>query len=94
VSNLPAVSTIGKFTASVARTGGKFATVVVDTNGAPDLQISPQIFDKNLNDPNVIFRNFGKMIYEKNMKQIISWHCPFKNLFIESNIFSQTKVNL
>ncbi len=31
---------------SVVDTGGKFATRVVDTGGANDLQISPQIFEK------------------------------------------------
>jgi hypothetical protein len=43
-----------------------------------DLQISQPIFDKILNDPSVIFRDLGKMIHEKNLKQKISGHCPFK----------------
>jgi hypothetical protein len=33
-----------------------------------DLQISPQLFKKFLNDPNVIFRGLGEMIHEKNLK--------------------------
>ncbi len=24
----------------------------------------------------------GKLIHEKNQKQIISWHCPFKHLIM------------
>jgi hypothetical protein len=30
-----------------------------------DLQISPRIFDKIWNDPNVVFSGLGKMIHEK-----------------------------
>ncbi len=47
-----------------------------------DLLISPRIFEKIRNDPNVIFRGLGlpweKVIHEKNLKQKISWHCPLK----------------
>jgi hypothetical protein len=28
----------------------------------------------------------GKLIYEKNQKQKISWHCPFKNLKIRAQV--------
>ncbi len=45
-----------------------------------DLWISPRIFQKVWNDPNVIFRAWGKVIHEKNLKQKISWHCPFKEI--------------
>ena len=62
---------MAKFVASVVDTGGKFATSVVDTGGnlppvslTPvvhlDLRISPQIFEKILNDPNVIIRGLGE----------------------------------
>jgi hypothetical protein len=43
----------------------KFVSDVVDTGGV-DLQISPRIAEKFLNDPNIIFRGLGKMIHEKN----------------------------
>ncbi len=43
-----------------------------------DLRISPQIFEKIWNDPNVIFRGLGEGDSWKNLKQKISWHCPFK----------------
>ncbi len=42
-------------------------------------QISPWVFEKIWNDPNVIFRGLGeggKMILEKNLKHKILWHCP------------------
>jgi hypothetical protein len=39
-----------------------------------DLRISPQIFEKILNDPEVIAEAWGKMIRDKNLKQKISWH--------------------
>jgi hypothetical protein len=55
----------GKFAAGVVDTGGKFAAGGVDTGGnlppvslTPvvhlDLRISPRVFEKNRNDPNVI----------------------------------------
>jgi hypothetical protein len=82
VANLPPVSTtqvelVAKFAAGVVKTGGKFVTGVVDTGGnSPlvsstpvvhlDLRISPRIFEKIRNDPNVIFRDLGgKVIHEK-----------------------------
>jgi hypothetical protein len=40
-------------------------TCVIDPGGAPG-------GEKIRNDPNVIFRGLGKMIYEKNLKQKIS----------------------
>jgi hypothetical protein len=66
-SKLSSCSTFG----SVVDTGGnllsvsftpgcKFATGVVDTGGAPDLQISPRILEKILNDPYVIFMGLGE----------------------------------
>jgi hypothetical protein len=59
------------FATGVNDTGGKFAYGVVDTGGALtpvvhlDLRISPRIFEKIRNDPNVIFRGLGKVIHEK-----------------------------
>ncbi len=41
-------------------TGGKFATGVVDTGVHLDLRISPRIFEKIRNDPNVIIRGLGE----------------------------------
>jgi hypothetical protein len=58
--------TRGKFAAGVVDTGGKFAAGVVDTGGnlPPvvhlELRISPRIFEKNPNYPNVIIRGMGE----------------------------------
>jgi hypothetical protein len=49
----------------------KFLPLLITVGVHLDLQISPQIFTKILNDPNVIFRGLGKMIHEKNLKQKI-----------------------
>ena len=73
---MPLVSTtlaklVAKFAAGVVDTGGKFAAGVVDTGGnlppvskTPvvhlDLRISPRIFEKIRNDPNVIIRGLGE----------------------------------
>ncbi len=44
-----------------------------------DLKISPRIFEKIRKDPNAIFRGLGEGDkWKKNLKQKISWHCPFK----------------
>jgi hypothetical protein len=62
---------VAKFAAGVVDTGGKFAAGVVDTGGnlppvslTPvvhlDLRISPRIFEKIRNDPNVIIRGLGE----------------------------------
>ncbi len=59
------------FSTDVNDTGGKFAASVVDTGGnlppaslTPvvhlDLRISPRIFEKIWNDPNVIIRGLGE----------------------------------
>jgi hypothetical protein len=76
VANLLPVSTtqgelVAKFAAGVVDTGGKFAAGVVDTCGnlppvslTPvvhlDLRISPRIFEKIRNYPNVIIRDLGE----------------------------------
>ncbi len=65
------VDTGGKFAIGVVDTGANLLLVMlilvaslppvfVDTWGAHDLRISPQILDKTLNDPNVIFRGLGE----------------------------------
>ena len=62
---------VSKFANGVVDTGGKFAAVVIDTSGnlppvslKPvvylNLQISPRIFKKIRNDPNVIIRGLGE----------------------------------
>jgi hypothetical protein len=88
-ANLPPVSTaqgklVAKFAAGVVDTGGKFAAGVIDTGGnlppvslTPvvhlDLRISPRIFEKIRNSPNVGHSGAGgKLIYKKNQKQKIS----------------------
>jgi hypothetical protein len=57
------------FATGVNDTGGKFAAGVVDTGGnlppasltpAANLRISPRIFEKIRNDPNVIIRGLGE----------------------------------
>jgi hypothetical protein len=53
VENLPPVST------TPAVPMAKFATVVVDTGGAPLLANIPRIFEKIQYDPNVIFGGLG-----------------------------------
>jgi hypothetical protein len=76
VANLPPVSTtqgemVAKFAAGVVDTGGKFAAGAVDTGGnlppvslTPvvhlEFGISPRIFEKIRNDPNVIIRGLGE----------------------------------
>jgi hypothetical protein len=62
---------VAKFAAGFFDTGGKLAASVIDTEGnlppvslTPvvhlDLRISPRIFEKILNDPNVIIRGLGE----------------------------------
>jgi hypothetical protein len=50
----------------------KFTAGVIDTSGAPSLgtAVSPQIFAKIQNDPNLFSGAWRKMILEKNLKQI------------------------
>jgi hypothetical protein len=68
---------VEKFASPVADTGEKFATGVTDTGAAPWLANISANFRKILNDPNVIFRVWGKMFQEKHLKKKISWHYPF-----------------
>ncbi len=43
------------------------------------LRISPRIFKKYLKWPTLIFRGLGEDDSWKNLKQKISWHCPFNH---------------
>ncbi len=44
------------------------------------LWISPRIFEKIRNGLKGILWGWGKLILEKNQKQKIAWHCPFKTV--------------
>jgi hypothetical protein len=80
VANLPPVAfdTGGNFATDVIDTGGKFATGVVDTGGAPWLANISANFRKNWNALMLFSGAWGKVIHGKNLKQKLSWHCPFK----------------
>ena len=70
---------MAKFAASVVNTGGKFASGVVDTGGQPwAANISENFLKKFETALKVYSGAWGKLIHEKNHKQKISWHCPFK----------------
>jgi hypothetical protein len=82
-ANLPSVSTtqaelVAKFAACVVDTGGKFAANVVDTAAICHRWCTltcgylREFFEKNRNDPNVIFRGFRDGDSQKNLKQQIS----------------------
>ncbi len=83
------VDASGKFAAGVVDTGGNMPPVSLTpvANLPPvsltpvvhlDLWISPRIFEKIRNDPNVIIRGLGEGdSWKKNQKQKILWHCPF-----------------
>jgi hypothetical protein len=45
-----------------------------------DLRLSPRIFEKIRNGPNAILWGWGEADSQKNQKQKISLHCPFKCL--------------
>ncbi len=47
-----------------------------------DLRLSPRIFEKFRNGPNAILWGWGEADHQKNQKQKISWHCPFKCAWI------------
>ncbi len=47
-----------------------------------ELRISPRIFEKIWNSPNVILRGLGETdSWKKNQNLIILWHCPFNGGF-------------
>jgi len=84
-----------QFAAGVVDTGSKFALAstipgvleakfgsdAVDTGRAPWLANIPANFLKKFEMTLMLFSGaWGKMIPEKNLKQKISWHCPFKPL--------------
>ena len=65
VVNLPPVSTtqgelVAKFAAGVVYTGGNLPPVSLTPVVHLDLRISPRIFEKIRNDPNVIIRGLGE----------------------------------
>jgi hypothetical protein len=65
VANLLPVSTtqaelVAKFANGVIDTDGKFAPGVLTPVVHLDLRLSPRIFEKNRNDPNIIFRGLGE----------------------------------
>jgi hypothetical protein len=51
---------VAKFGAGVVDTGGKVTKGFIDTGGAPSLVNISANFEKNLNDPYVIFRGLRK----------------------------------
>jgi hypothetical protein len=64
VANLPPVSTtpavpVAKFVSGVVDTGGKFATDVVDTDGAPRLANISAKFRKKFEKTQCYFQGFG-----------------------------------
>ncbi len=74
-----------QFASSVFDTGGKFATGVVDTGGVPWLVNISANFRKKFEMTLVLFSGaWGTVIHEKNLKQKISWHCPFKSAQCEN----------
>ncbi len=91
------VDTGGKFAAGVVDTGGNFATGVIDTGGkfatggAPWLANISANFRKNLEWLlNYFFSGaWGKVIHEKNLKQKISWHCPFEEIIKIASVSGQ-----
>ncbi len=89
-----------QFATSVVDTGDKFATGIKNTCST-GVKICRRCrwyqwytltceylseFSKKLwNDPNVIFRGLGKMMRERNLKQNILWHCPFKSRAVRTS---------
>ena len=66
---------MAQFAAGVADTGGKFAAGVVDTLTCDYLHEFSKKFETVL----MQYSGAGeKLIHQKNQKQKISWHCPFK----------------
>ncbi len=73
------VDTSGKFAASVIDTGGNFATGIVDTGGSPWLVNISENFWKKFEMVQLGYSKAGgKLLHERNQKQKILWHCPFK----------------
>ncbi len=65
---------------NTSETGSKFANGVIDTGDAPWLANISANFRKNLKQTVQMGYSGagGKLIHEKNQKQKISRHCPFK----------------
>ncbi len=81
---------MAKFAAGVVDTGGKFAAGVADTgDNLPPVSLTPvanlqylREFSKKFEMILMLLSGaWGKVIHEKNLKQNISWHCPFKPAF-------------
>ncbi len=67
------VDTGGKFATGAVETGGNFAAGVVDTSG--------KFATGFVETDGAPWRLTGKLIHEKNQKQKIPWHCPFKSRY-------------
>ncbi len=63
----------------------KFAAGVIDTVGAPWLANLYENLWKKFEKTLMLFLGaWGKMIHEKNLKQNISWHCPFNSSGVQT----------
>ncbi len=83
------VDTGGNFDTGVIDASGKFANGVVDTSGAPCTCEYLRKFLKKFEMTLMLFSGaWGKVIHEKNLKQKILWHCPFKPLKIARSFSS------
>ncbi len=95
VANMPQVSTtlanlVAKLAADVVYTGGKFAAGVIDTSGASWLANISANFRKKFVKVIMGYSGAGgKLIHEKNQRQKISWHYPFK--YRQTNLSSSTQ---
>jgi hypothetical protein len=83
------IDTGGKFAAGVVDTGGKLPPVsLIPAANLPPvslipvvhlyLRISPRIFEKFETVLMGYSGAWGRLIHEKNQKQKVSWHFPFK----------------
>ncbi len=75
-----------QISAGINVTGGKFATGINDTTGVVDTGGKPWAANISANFRKkfeTVLMEYsgagGKLIHEKNQKQKISWHCPFKS---------------
>jgi hypothetical protein len=95
VANMPPVSTtlanlVAKLATDVIYTGGKFAAGVIDTSGASWLANISANFRKKFVKVIMGYSGAGgKLIHEKNQRQKISWHNPFK--YRQTNLSSSTQ---
>ncbi len=85
----------GKFAAGVVDTGGNFAAGVIDTGGKFATRCRwyrwctltcdyLREFSKKFETVLMQYSGAGgKLIHQKNQKQKISWHCPFKEVLLQ-----------